>query len=287
MTFEQDGLAGLGWDGHLLLLHGSEAERRTQVAEWVQWGLERDEQVIYGQDDTIADGQDDTIEPHRSVLAVLGEHGIDVQTATAEGRLLVLPPNALYGAGANGLMTRIECALAEGYRAVRTSGEVSAARTGAPEEVYPGLAYGLEWLCRTQPVSALCQYEHTSTVGTRLEQATAAHVGGIREAQLHTAETRDGLLLAGEVDASNELVLLSAVQAASSIAVAVLWLDLRRVAFLSVGGCRALAVGTQRFRERGGRVVLLVSEGIVARAVRLVELDALMKVELVELMETA
>jgi anti-anti-sigma regulatory factor len=66
-----------------------------------------------------------------------------------------------------------------------------------------------------------------------------------------------------------------------------LWLDLRRVAFLSVGGCRALAVGTQRFRERGGRVVLLVSEGIVARAVRLVELDALMKVELVELMETA
>jgi hypothetical protein len=153
MTFmtSKDGAAGLGWDGHLLLLHGSELERGSRLAKWVRRGLERDEQVVYGQDESVA--------PKRSVLAVLAQHGIDVQAATADGRLLVLPLDAVYGAGTGGLMARLEQAWAKGYRGVRTSGETSVGRTGAPEEVYPGLAATLERLCRTQPLSALCPYE--------------------------------------------------------------------------------------------------------------------------------
>src|SRR4051795_9720159 len=109
MTFgqddAQDGAAGLGWDGHLLSLHASETERRSQLASWVRWGLERDEQVIYGHDDTDSSGIESSgiessgIESsERSVLAVLARQGIDVQTATAQGRLLVLPLAAVYGA---------------------------------------------------------------------------------------------------------------------------------------------------------------------------------------------
>jgi hypothetical protein len=64
MTLE-DGAAGLGWDGHLLLLHGSELERRSQLAGWVRRGLARDEQVICTQAETES--------PQRSVLAVLGQ----------------------------------------------------------------------------------------------------------------------------------------------------------------------------------------------------------------------
>src|SRR3954468_20198852 len=108
MTFgqddAQDGAAGLGWDGHLLSLHASETERRSQLASWVRWGLERDEQVIYGHDDTESSGIESSgiessgiessgiessgiessgIESsERSVLAVLARQGIDVQTAT-------------------------------------------------------------------------------------------------------------------------------------------------------------------------------------------------------------
>src|SRR4051812_32451366 len=253
MTFQDDGVAGLGWDGHLLLLHGSELERRSQLARWVRRGLDRDEQVIYAQADTVA--------PQRSVLAVLAQHGVDVQAATAEGRLLVLPLAAVYGVGPGGLVERIEQALAEGYQGMRTSGEASAALTGAPEDVYAGLARSLEQLCGTYPVSALCQYDRTTTARARLGQATATHAGRIRESQLHTAEADGGLVLAGEVDWSNELVLLSAVQAATSTTATsatsgTFRVDLRRVTFLSVGGCRALAMGTQQFRDRGGSVLL-------------------------------
>ena len=284
MTFmtSKDGAAGLGWDGHLLLLHGSELERGSRLAKWVRRGLERDEQVVYGQDESVA--------PKRSVLAVLAQHGIDVQAATADGRLLVLPLDAVYGAGTGGLMARLEQAWAKGYRGVRTSGETSVGRTGAPEEVYPGLAATLERLCRTQPLSALCPYERGTTVGARLEQATAAHTGGIRESQLHTTTTDHGLILAGEVDASNELLLLAAVRAATSPASiptatstvpGTLEIDLRRVSFLSAGGCRALAVGTQQFRDQGGGVLLVAPQPIVERVLRLYGLDALTHVELI------
>jgi anti-anti-sigma factor len=292
MALGQDGAAGLGWDGHLFSLHASETERRSQLATWVRWGLERDEQVIYGQDDPESSDPDfsgpespDPESPELSVLAVLARQGIDVQAATAQGRLLVLPLAAVYGAGPDEQVARVERALAEGYRGVRTSGQASAGRTGAPEEVYPGLARRVERLCRTHPVSALCQYDRAMTVGAGLEQAAAAHGGGIREAQLHTARTSDAtgsqLSLAGEVDWSNELVLLSAVEAAVSTASEMFWLDLRRVAFLSVGGCRALVAGTQPFRDQGGQLLLVAPQPIAERVLRLSGLDALLNVEIV------
>src|SRR4051812_49243172 len=96
MTIEHDGLADLGWDGHLMLLHRSETERRSRLARWVRRGLERDEQVLYGHDE---DGRDDSPAPQRSVLAVLSEHGIDAEAATSAGQLRVLPSEALYGPG--------------------------------------------------------------------------------------------------------------------------------------------------------------------------------------------
>jgi len=272
MTLE-DGAAGLGWDGHLLLLHSSEFERGSQLAGWVRRGLAREEQVICTQIETES--------PQRSVLAVLGQHGIDAQAAAAEGRLLVLPPVAIYPVGVAGQLERIERALAEGYRGVRISGEASAALTAVSEQAFADLERLMDELCRTQPVSALCQYERASTTGAWLEQATAAHSAGIREAQLQTAEAGRGLLLAGEVDWSNELVLLSAVEAAVSTASEMFWLDLRRVAFLSVGGCRALVIGTQAFRDRGGRVLLVAPEPMVEEILRLVGLDSVENVEIV------
>jgi anti-anti-sigma factor len=273
VTIEKDGFAGLGWDGHLAVLHESEAERRSRLAMWVRRGLECDERVIYGQDDSVGS--------QRSVLAVLGQHGIDVAAATAEGRLLVLPLAAVYGAGFDGQLRHLAHALADGHSGVRTSGEAAAAPTGSPEEAYPGLAGSLQRAYRIYQVSALCQYNRAATVGERLDQTAARHAGGIRERQLHTARSDDGLILAGEVDCSNEPVLLSVVQAATSTTESMLWLDLRRVTFLDLSGCRALAVGTRQFRERGGHVTVLVLQGIIERVVGLVGLDSLPNVEIV------
>jgi MEDS: MEthanogen/methylotroph, DcmR Sensory domain len=169
MIFEE-GVAGLGWAGHLLLLHGSELEWRSRLAMWVRRGLERDEKVIFAQAETVA--------PHRSVLAVLAQQGIDVQAATARGQLLVLPLAAVYRSGPGGQVERIDRALAEGYRGVRLSGEASAALTIVPEHAYASLERSMDQLCRTYPVSTLCQYDRTTTAGAQLDQATATHGGG-------------------------------------------------------------------------------------------------------------
>jgi anti-anti-sigma factor len=277
MTFA-NGFAGLGWDGHLLLLPGSELERRSRLAMWVRRGLEHNEKVIFAEAETVS--------PHRSVLAVLAQQGIDVQVATAQGQLLVLPLAAVYRSGPGGHLERIDRALAEGYRGVRLSGEASAALTVVPEHVYASLERSMDQLCRTHPVSTLCQYDRTTTAGSRLDQATATHGGGIRESRLHTAQADGGLVLAGEVDWFNEMVLLSVLQAAARTAAMstvseTLRVNMRRVTSLSVGGCRAMAVGTEQFRDRGGRVRLVAPQPIVERVLRLCGLDALMHMEVV------
>jgi anti-anti-sigma factor len=97
---------------------------------------------------------------------------------------------------------------------------------------------------------------------------------------LQTARSDDGLIVAGEVDCSNEHLLLSAVQAATSTTESEFSLDLRSVAFLDLSGCRALAIGTRQFRDRGGRMMLLISGGITGRVVGMVGLDALPNVEI-------
>jgi anti-anti-sigma factor len=272
-----NGFAGLGWDGHLLLLHGSELDRRSRLAMWVRRGLERDEKVIFAQAETVS--------THRSVLAVLAQQGIDVQAPTAQGQLLVLPLAAVYRSGPGGHVERIDRALAEGYRGVRLSGEASAALTVVPEHVYASLERSMDQLCRTRPVSTLCQYDRTTTAGPHLDQATATHGGGIRESRLHTAEADGELVLAGEVDWFNEMVLLSVLQAAAGTAMRTvsetLRVDLRRVTSLSVGGCRALAVSTEQFRDRGGRVRLVAPQPIVERVLQLCGLDGLTHMEVV------
>jgi anti-anti-sigma factor len=276
VTTNRDGSGTLGWDGHLLLLHRSEPERQTQLAKWVRRGLERDEKIVYAQLDIGP--------PQRSVLTVMADQGIDVEAMTSAGQFEVLPPTVVYGAGVDGQVELIDRALAEGYRGVRTSGEVSTSlRIMAPGEVYAGLDPCLEQLCDTYPLSTLCQYDSTATEGLRLDRATATHVAGIRESQLQTAERDGTLILTGEVDDSNELVLVSAVRAAARSAAVTtsgtLRVDLRELTFLSVGGCRALPLGTERFRRQGGRVVLLAPQGIVERILWLYGLDAWIRME--------
>src|SRR5215204_2046382 len=82
MTFE-DGLAGSDWDGHLLLLYDSEAERRAGLAAWVRRGLDLGEKVVY------TETPDASAEA--SVRMVLDGVGGDVAAAAAGGGVAVRP----------------------------------------------------------------------------------------------------------------------------------------------------------------------------------------------------
>src|SRR5258705_10155724 len=113
MILEQSREAGPTWDGHLLLLHRSEAERVSGLVSWVRRGLANSEKVICGQTPEGPEG--------RSVAAILGSHGINVTGLQAEGSLPVIPFREFFPAG--GQLPVVQRALSEGHRAVRITCE--------------------------------------------------------------------------------------------------------------------------------------------------------------------
>jgi anti-anti-sigma factor len=256
-----DHFAGLGWDGHLLLLHGSESERLSGLVAWVRRGLERDEKVIY------------TELPYRSMSVVLERYGVDVVAATAQGRLTGLPLAQFYAPGSQ--IEAVECALAEGFRAVRMAAEASAVLTAVPVDTYTAIERGMDELCHTHPVSALCQYEEATMTSAQLRQVTALHADGVRQRQLSTVPDNEGLALVGEVDMSNDYLLMCTLEAATSRADGTFRLDLSRLGFLGAGGCRAVVQASQGFRERGGDLLLVAPQPQVEQILRIVGLDRL------------
>jgi hypothetical protein len=49
MVLDQGNEAGRTWDGHVMLLYGSEPDRVSGLVSWVRRGLANNEKVICGQ----------------------------------------------------------------------------------------------------------------------------------------------------------------------------------------------------------------------------------------------
>jgi len=250
------------WDGHLLLVHRSEQERRAGVAAWVTRGLEVGAKIVYAE----PPGQS----PDRSLMAVLNERRVDTGASVTRGQLQVLPPEHLYSPAQQ--VHLIEQALAEGYPSVRFSAEAHTAYTVVSPAAHADLEWAMERLCRVRPVSALCQYPADLTLET-LQVVSAMHVDGIWQTHLRTAARPDGIVLAGEADVSNQQILRSAVMAATTLARRSFVVDLSLLDFLDVGGCRALLLGTADYRRDGGRVLLQAPQRRVDRLLRLLAVD--------------
>ena len=148
--------AGAEWDGHLLLLHDSEAERLDGVAAWVHRGLALGEKVIY---------TEGSVDPANSLIAVLEARGLDASEAARDGRLAVLPLAVFYPP--EGQRVVVERALAEGFSSVRMSAEARAARTMLSRRAYRGFEARMDQLTRTLPVAAMCQYGRSTTTPRR------------------------------------------------------------------------------------------------------------------------
>ena len=257
---DRSGTVPLGWDGHILLLYGSEAERLSALAAWARRGLENDEKVVYTE-------ACDT-PPERSVVRLLQDDGIDVATATAEGRLAILPPAELYPP--DGQVGMFERALAV-----------------MPQAAHSVAERAVDQLCRTERLSAMCQYEQRDTAGDRLRDVASSHAGGgIRQHALSTAQQDGHLVLAGEIDVSNDDILTCALRAAAEQASQTLRLDMSRVEFIAAAGCRALDDGTLRFRRQGGQVLLFEPKPWVERILRLARVDRLERIELIPARES-
>jgi anti-anti-sigma regulatory factor len=253
------------WDGHLLLLHQSEGDRLVRLAEWVRHGLDGGEKVLY------ADGPDPA---HSSILDHLRGQGIDVGAATAEGRFELLPLTAFYPSQGQGVV--VDRALDEGFPAVRLSAEVAAALTVLTPQAYRDIEQNMDRLCRTRPVSALCQYGRSTTVGPVLGAAVATHPRGVRELMFDSTASPAGLVLHGEIDVDNADVLAAVLGAALAAALSSgrdgLRLDLAGLGFLDVAACRAIADTSRVFRATGRRLLLVGPPPLVAWVMGLVGL---------------
>lgn len=262
----------LGSDGHVLLLPASESERRARVVEWVRRGLERSEKVIYAEFDA------GSAQPWLS--NALGESGVDITAPGARGRLVVLPPAEFYAPGEQ--VDVVERALGEGYPAVRVAAEVSTASGRLAEGTYQAYEREVEKLCRTRPVSALCQYDRKATLGSQLAEAAAIHYDGVRDTLLQTSATVNGVALAGQVDASNARLLDAALRVAAASCAASLELDVAGLAFLDAAGCRVLLRVADELRARRARLVVVSPQPPVVRTLSVLELDRVPHIEVRE-----
>jgi anti-anti-sigma factor len=262
----------LGWDGHLLLLHRSEPERLLRLAEWMRHGLQRGEKVVYVE--PVDAGRD-------SVAVQMGEHGIDTGALRADGRLEILAPEVYYPVGAPEAV--VDRALTEGFPAVRISGAATSALSVVTPAGHRDIEWGVDRLCRTRPVSALCQYAYPDTAGPLLRAALDTHPSGFRELSLAGGGTRSRLVLQGSVDVANVEVLASLLRAAADGAAAAatsrLHVDLTDAVHLAATACRAVAQASEPFRTAGGILVLEGADPAVEQVLRICGLAELPGVE--------
>jgi anti-anti-sigma factor len=262
----------LGWDGHLLLLHRSEGERLRRLAEWMRHGLQRGEKVVY-------------VEPtdagRESVAVQLREHGIDADALHADGRLEILAPEVYYPVGAPEAV--VDRGLAEGFPAVRISGAATSALAVVTAAGHRDIEWGVDRLCRTRPVSALCQYAYPATAGPLLRAALDTHPSGFRELSLAGGGTRTRLVLQGSVDVANVEVLASllgaAADGAAAAGIARLHVDLTDAVHLAAIACRAVAQASESFRSAGGRLVIEGADPAVEQMLRICGLAEMPGVE--------
>jgi anti-anti-sigma factor len=253
------------WDGHLLLVHASERQRRAGVTAWVRRGLDVGAKIFYVEP------------PHepgdRRLMGVLHEGGVDAEDLAERGQLEVFPADErVYSTAWQASVT--DEALSDGYPTVRWSGEARTAWSLMSRGVHADIEWATDELCQARPVSVLCQYPSDLTEAD-LQAVCAMHGGGLRETLVQTSPIPGGVAVAGEIDHSNARMVHVALTAASATHTEddPFLLGLEAVDFLDVAGARALLTGTHAYRARGGVVRVPEAQPPVGRLLRLLGVD--------------
>jgi len=252
---------------HVLLLYRHEIHRQARVVSWVRQGLVRGEKILYS-----------TV-PGDTLVPALRTGRRDAALALRQGQLSFVPATDFFpGARQAELVSR---AFDEGYPAVRLSARADAALEDETLEEYQAIDHVMDDLCATLPVSALCQLDAAGADAEVLTSLIDSHSGIIEEAQLRLRRRGGHVVLSGEVDFSNASLLAQALRSvcgaepASATAI-----DLSELTFVDVSGCRALAVGTDAHRRRGGTVTVSGVPAHLLKVLALLGMDRLPGVEL-------
>jgi anti-anti-sigma factor len=261
------------WDGHVVLLYGSEREHEASLAAWIKRGLDRGEKVVL----TRLPG-----EPADRLLRLCADAGVNSARGRLAAQLVSLPPAEFYPPqGQDELITR---ALAEGFAGVRRSAEAAIALSFLSEGDYLAAEQAMDRHCRSGSVSVMCAYSRPAPTEHPLRDTLATHSEGVRAAGFSSWRGRNGVQLRGEVDLVTSDLLAAALDAAVTTMARPheLVLDLSELDFIDVAGSRMLLRATAQFRAAGGRLVLDRIQRPVARALRLLDVDRAPGVQLLE-----
>ncbi len=170
-TPEHPQLATCAIHDHIALIYDNQDEELDFVVPFLRRGLERGEKAVYIHDDNSAE----------TVMAAMERHGIDVAAAKASGALVIITKREAYLKNDEfdpewmiGFLAEVvENAKAEGFRAVRASGEMTWA-LGPAENPHTRL---IEYECKVNrffpghDMAGLCQYNRR-----RFRPETLMHV---------------------------------------------------------------------------------------------------------------
>lgn len=251
------------WDGHLLLLYHEESQRRTEVTAWVRHGLELGAKILY------IEPPDEP--PERSLTGLLQDQPTAVDAMQRGQIQVVLADGAAYDPAWQ--QSVVERALLQGYPSVRWSGDATTAWQVMPKPRHADVERATDEVCRSGPVSVMCQYPAHEAV-RMLPRVSAAHGAGVRERLLQVAPIDGGLTVSGELEVSNQDILRSVLLAATTTPERDPFVvDLSGLAFLDVSGIQALTAGTDRYRRLGGHVRLRSPQPHVDRLIRMLGVD--------------
>jgi anti-anti-sigma factor len=261
------------WDGHVVLLYGSEREHDDSLAAWIRRGIDRGEKVVV----TRLPG-----EPADRLLRLCADAGVEPSRHRGVEQLVSLPPEQFYPP--QGQDEQITRALAEGFSGVRLSAQAAIALSIMSEGDYLAAELAMDRHCRNSVVSVMCAYSRPVPTEHPLRDTLATHSAGVRAAGFSSWRGGDGVQLCGEVDLVTSDLLAAALDAAVATMTnpQELVLDLSGLDFIDVAGCRMLLRATTQFRAAGGRLVLNRIQRPVARALRLLDVDRAPGVQLHE-----
>ncbi len=170
---------------HLCLIYESPEEWRAAVVPFIRIGLERGEKCMYVVDKRTAD----------EVRRYLANSGVDVPAASGSGQLSILKENEAYTQGGTFdpdrmialLIEETQRAVAEGYPALRITGEMTWVLRGTPgaERVLEYEAKLNRDLFPHHPCLALCQYDRWAFDPEIIKGVVMTHPILIRKGQVH------------------------------------------------------------------------------------------------------
>lgn len=267
---------GSGGGPHVLLLYRDQSGRQANVVSWVKGGLDRGEKILYS-----------TPSGDGASARELGQGDPDMARAMRAGQFTFLPLEEFLPP--TGQATLVRRALDEGYPGVRMSAYANAAISYLGEHEYQAFDRRMEELCASLPVSALCQYDAGSaaserpgpvTAGTTMTTVIDSHEV-LHDARMRLRRHGERITVSGEVDVASADVLAPALQRICRLEDASgVVLDLSELSFIDVVGCRALVVGTDELRRKGGTVTCRGVRSPTRQLMSWVGLDRLRGVEL-------